>query len=708
MSSSASAHLLFLRARAVLALSALVIGCSSGGGTSDTPSVVDGGDDASTGDTGSAPEVGDDAAGADASDVADTAPPSDTGPAGCKTNADCASDPKGKFCLVGDAGPGVCVPCLTGSADECPTGTYCASTNTCETGCKTAADCTTAGSDAGADEAGADGAGDGGGAKLTCNTTTHRCVGCTDDADCPLGSVCDATSNACVPGCNPKHPCAPGKECCGTTCYDTQKDPNNCGGCGKTCPTVANGAPGCAAGECGVGKCDLGYDDCDKKAANGCEVSLDTSADHCGACFNKCSLSNASASCTAGACAIAACDPGFDDCDKDPKNGCETSLKTETNCGTCGTVCAIPNATSSCSTGTCTRVACNAGFDDCDKDPKNGCEANLTTGGAGPSGSNTIVNCKTCGNTCSVTNGTPACGAAGCEVGSCSGKYDDCNKVYADGCETDKSTDKLNCGICGKVCNGTNGTPSCSASACSISCNVGFDNCDLDPNTGCEVNLTNDKNNCNGCGKVCATSSTVTGTKCVPGSIAGTGECGVATCAANTFDNDGSFANGCECTGDSHANTCAGATDLGTVDIGATAKTLTANLSGTGGDEDWFPVPCLATTPSCSFKPKIALSGGGFVKMLVQSSCAGGGINCGAGEPATSATVPTGATGFDTWEYTYTAECGEQKLIDPTDCMEEFCSSGFVKIPTVLYIRVLRNGSSTTCYPYTLTITNQF
>jgi hypothetical protein len=62
-----------------------------------------------------------------------------------------------------------------------------------------------------------------------------------------------------------------------------------------------------------------------------------------------------------------------DDCDGDVDNGFDL-LNDVNNCGTCGHVCSLPNATAGCVNGQCTIVACDEGWADCDGNPANGCE----------------------------------------------------------------------------------------------------------------------------------------------------------------------------------------------------------------------------------------------------------------------------------------------------------------------------------------------
>jgi len=74
----------------------------------------------------------------------------------------------------------------------------------------------------------------------------------------------------------------------------------NCGYCGNVC-TADNGTPGCADGDCEIASCNAGYDDCDGQLDNGCETDLTTTND-CGECSNQCTAESGTAVCTAGGC----------------------------------------------------------------------------------------------------------------------------------------------------------------------------------------------------------------------------------------------------------------------------------------------------------------------------------------------------------------------------------------------------------------------
>ena len=67
---------------------------------------------------------------------------------------------------------------------------------------------------------------------------------------------------------------------------------------------------------------------------------------------------------------------GFADCDHNPSNGCEANLSSPTSCGACGNVCLANNATNATCNGVRCSYACNTGFSDCNTDGPNtnGCE----------------------------------------------------------------------------------------------------------------------------------------------------------------------------------------------------------------------------------------------------------------------------------------------------------------------------------------------
>ena len=112
---------------------------------------------------------------------------------------------------------------------------------------------------------------------IVCDVPNHTCVGCTSDDQCAPGLVC--TGNSCQPGCTPQHDCQSGYACCLGSCADTSTDPVNCGACDTPCE-FPNASGVCLGGNCALEACLPGFENCDQNAANGCET--DTSSG--GAC----------------------------------------------------------------------------------------------------------------------------------------------------------------------------------------------------------------------------------------------------------------------------------------------------------------------------------------------------------------------------------------------------------------------------------------
>lgn len=98
-----------------------------------------------------------------------------------------------------------------------------------------------------------------------------------------------------------------------------------------------------ATGECVIGACHSGWDNCDNSSANGCEVDKRQNVLHCGECDNRCNVPNAEPDCANGVCAVLRCDPGFGDCSASAP-GCETDLGRTQTCGACDVACSAGQA----------------------------------------------------------------------------------------------------------------------------------------------------------------------------------------------------------------------------------------------------------------------------------------------------------------------------------------------------------------------------
>lgn len=129
--------------------------------------------------------------------------------------------------------------------------------------------------------------------------------------------------------------------------------------------------------------CPPGFENCDANSANGCETNVASDVNNCGGCEFFCiDPPNGTAGCVDGNCIVASCGAGWGNCDGNTTNGCETNVYTNPNhCGSCGHVCNLPHAIEGCSGGSCTLTGCESGYANCDSNTANGCEVNLNDGG---------------------------------------------------------------------------------------------------------------------------------------------------------------------------------------------------------------------------------------------------------------------------------------------------------------------------------------
>lgn len=243
------------------------------GGTGGTASGGTGNTSGSGGTAGAAASGG--AGNAGASGASDAGPDSSAGAAGASGH-DASIDSS-----AGAAGSDASVSCT--SDDDCighPAGPYCDPTSgacgaclvsdpsTCAAGfyCDSASLACLAGCDTQDD---CDTGGDAG--ALACDPTTHQCVGCLTDDQCPSGFLC--VVDTCEPGCNAQHPCPVPQSCCSGQCFNTDTSMDHCGGCDQACE-LANATATCAGGLCLLDSCDQGFENCDQNSANGCETDV--------------------------------------------------------------------------------------------------------------------------------------------------------------------------------------------------------------------------------------------------------------------------------------------------------------------------------------------------------------------------------------------------------------------------------------------------
>lgn len=179
--------------------------------------------------------------------------------------------------------------------------------------------------------------------------------------------------------------------------------------------TVCKGAATTLA--CGFDACKAGFDDCDKQLANGCETSLNAKA-NCGACGKRCVVPTPyCAQAIESYECVATCPLNTENCG----DSCVNTNRDIEHCGGCDRRCARQAATATCERGECTYV-CNAGTHACDDI----CAS--------------VVDPKHCGDGCircpsPGANVVPTCSNGICGT-ACAPGFLDCDGVALNGCET--------------------------------------------------------------------------------------------------------------------------------------------------------------------------------------------------------------------------------------------------------------------------------
>ncbi len=145
------------------------------------------------------------------------------------------------------------------------------------------------------------------------------------------------------------------------------------GACQRTVNTCTDGGIiMCAPGAPITELCNNVDDDCDGNVDNG--FPIDNDILNCGGCGVVCNLPNATPTCTNRTCRVQTCNLGFANCDGLDPNGCEVQTASNAmNCGGCGMSCTRPNSVATCVNSAC-QFVCAAGFYDLNNDPTDGCE----------------------------------------------------------------------------------------------------------------------------------------------------------------------------------------------------------------------------------------------------------------------------------------------------------------------------------------------
>ena len=389
-----------------------------------------------------------------------------------------------------------------------------------------------------------------------CGQCGQACSAANGTATCSAG-IC--TLESCIP---------PFADCDGvfSSGCETNIATNilNCGQCSRACVNP-HGTTTCSAGQCAP-SCDPLWGNCDGNTATGCETPLNT-ATNCTSCGQQCDYANASESCATGTCQLLACEPGFANCDTFSSNGCETEiLRNVDHCGGCGNTCTNENGTTSCNQGSCNPI-CASGWSDCDGNPNNGCETDLTT----------LTDCGACNATCAFADGSASCETGTCQLTSCSPGYANCDDDDSNGCEVDTQNDPSNCGECSTQCTNEHGGSLCSGGQCSPTCMTNFEDCDGNPQNGCETALTT-LSNCGGCNIACDRANA--------SESCDSGTCQLESCDNLYCDNNGIESDGCEYDLDTDP-----ACDPNiAINLGSISGDYSGNVSSQGFGETWFKV----------------------------------------------------------------------------------------------------------------------
>ncbi|WP_146651520.1 hypothetical protein [Labilithrix luteola] len=325
----------------------------------------------------------------------------------------------------------------------------------------------------------------------------------------------------------PSNKCSTGLTTCPNSRFpcdvDLRSDPRNCGSCGFTCPSAANGA----LFACAEGKCQMTCTnsprrfDCNGIVDDGCEVTANTN-ENCGGCGVTCTDPESPCTTRKGLQRCGCPAPEIV-CPDGDGFGCVNAIGDDTNCGACGNACdrtnggapSYENTYYGCAAASCGHLKCEVLWGDCNFNIKaDGCETYLLSdqncGGCGnvcPAGMGCYVNLQSFQAECMCPPGKTLCEIIPGLAAAC----------------VDITSDPKNCGGCGVTCSGSDSRshdymfPSCRGGSCETSCEMGRADCNGNGEDGCEINTNSDPRNCGECGHAC---DGVAGQACIGGRCA--------------------------------------------------------------------------------------------------------------------------------------------------------------------------------------------
>jgi hypothetical protein len=340
------------------------------------------------------------------------------------------------------------------------------------------------------------------GACVDVSSDPLRCGSCTTRCTAPANARATCTASLCGFECDEGAANCDGDAMNG--CESGLRELANCGRCGQRCERP-NAVVSCASGACETLECEPLRGDCDGDAANGCESDVSSDVSRCGACDVACEpAASSTTSCEGGVC-VRVCDPGFASCDGILETGCEQSLASQDACGSCGIACNEPTPLCAAVAG---GFACAAA---CGNDTER-CGTSCADTASDP------LHCGACDMACpSGDNAKPVCSGGSCSM-ECNAGWEDCDGDRANGCEAHLASSARHCGGCERACDVRPYTVAeCAAGACTYHCAVGWEDCNGRPEDGCEIHVAEDASNCGTCGTRCAATSSVRDVSCVLG-----------------------------------------------------------------------------------------------------------------------------------------------------------------------------------------------
>jgi hypothetical protein len=122
--------------------------------------------------------------------------------------------------------------------------------------------------------------------------------------------------------------CPDGTKLCEGQCVSISDKDYGCDSSSCSPCALSRAAARCnSEGQCVIASCVGAYEDCDRLPENGCEVNTDRDKDNCGGCGEVCEDPYmGEASCGKANCYVRVCQEPYADCNEHYEDGCEVKL----------------------------------------------------------------------------------------------------------------------------------------------------------------------------------------------------------------------------------------------------------------------------------------------------------------------------------------------------------------------------------------------